>query len=307
MRSSPISDTNEAILTHEGRVPDAILIAGWGRCLRAASQAAPGRLRASCPPVLRPVRGVHPLDWHRRKAGNAAAGRVPGNLSQATWPEVEKPRPRNFGQSRGGAPRGERARSGRSVQTDFPCRAPRPKRERVATAVGVARSIFSLRLPALRLPSFYLEAKLQWLSFLLQNSGAHRAASTISFTLPWRGRVAHRRCAGWGARRCRGSQRAARAFTPTRRPSGVDLPPPGEGGERGVSLIIPSSAPVAWLDQKERKPPCKNAPTRLRPRRNIAIGTSPPRSWSCGPIAISSNSGAHAAIGRAGAPAAAAA
>jgi hypothetical protein len=24
---------------------------------------------------------VHPLDWDRRKAGNAAAGRVPGNLA----------------------------------------------------------------------------------------------------------------------------------------------------------------------------------------------------------------------------------
>jgi len=45
-------------------------------------------------------------------AGNAC--RVPGNVSQATWPEVEKPRPTNHGQSRGGAPRGERARSGRS-------------------------------------------------------------------------------------------------------------------------------------------------------------------------------------------------
>jgi hypothetical protein len=61
----------------EGRIPDAILIAGWGRCLRAASQAAPGRLRASCPPVLRPVRGVLPLDWDRRKAGNAAGGPRP--------------------------------------------------------------------------------------------------------------------------------------------------------------------------------------------------------------------------------------
>ena len=55
--------------------------AGRVRCLRAVSQTAPGRLRASCPPVLRPVRGVLPLDWDRRKAGNAAAGRVPGNLA----------------------------------------------------------------------------------------------------------------------------------------------------------------------------------------------------------------------------------
>ena len=75
-------------LTHEGRIPDAILTAGWGRCLRAASQAAPGRLRASCPPVLRPVRGVHPLDWDRRKAGNAAAGRVPGNLARSRKAEA---------------------------------------------------------------------------------------------------------------------------------------------------------------------------------------------------------------------------
>src|SRR6202171_4026532 len=48
--------------------------------------------------------------------------------------------------------------------------------------------------------------------------------------LPWRGRVAHRRCAGWGARRRRDSQRAARAFTPTRRASRRDRPPPGGGG-----------------------------------------------------------------------------
>ncbi len=45
-----------------------------------------------------------PLDWDRRKAGNAAARRVPGNLARS---RVRiKP-----GESRGGAPRGERARS----------------------------------------------------------------------------------------------------------------------------------------------------------------------------------------------------
>jgi hypothetical protein len=92
--------------------------------------------------------GHHVRRYYGRCAGcirwtGTGARRVtpPRAASQETWPEVEKPRPRNFGQSRGGAPRGERARSGRSVQADSPRRAPRPKRERVATAVGVARSI----------------------------------------------------------------------------------------------------------------------------------------------------------------------
>ena len=66
--------------------------------------AVPGRLRASCSPALRPVRGVLPLDWDRRHRV------TPG-----------KPRPRKpglklslgdrrpSGKSRGGTPRGERA------------------------------------------------------------------------------------------------------------------------------------------------------------------------------------------------------
>jgi hypothetical protein len=37
---------------------------------------------------------------------NAGSARRTG--SQETWPGVEKPRPRNLGQNRGGAPRGER-------------------------------------------------------------------------------------------------------------------------------------------------------------------------------------------------------
>ena len=49
------------------------------------------------------MRGVLPLDWDRKKRVTPA-----GTASQETWPEVEKPRPRNLGQSRGGAPRGER-------------------------------------------------------------------------------------------------------------------------------------------------------------------------------------------------------
>jgi hypothetical protein len=89
--------------------------------------------------------GHHVRRYYGRCAGcirwtGTGARRVtpPRAASQETWPEVEKPRPRNFGQSRGGAPRGERAdRKARAASAD---------------AAPV------LRLSALRLPSFYLEA-----------------------------------------------------------------------------------------------------------------------------------------------------
>ena len=46
--------------------------------------AVPGRLRASCSPALRPVRGVLPLDWDRRRRV------MPGETtSQEAWPEAE--------------------------------------------------------------------------------------------------------------------------------------------------------------------------------------------------------------------------
>src|ERR1700677_4893942 len=46
--------------------------------------AVPGRLRASCSPALRPVRGVLPLDWDRRHRV------TPGETtSQEAWPEAE--------------------------------------------------------------------------------------------------------------------------------------------------------------------------------------------------------------------------
>ena len=50
---------------------------------------------------------------------------------------------------------------------------------------------FSLRLPALRLPSFYLEAKQQWLSFLPQSSDAVASRERGRLHPPpprWRGR-----------------------------------------------------------------------------------------------------------------------
>ena len=73
--------SNQDIPLTKGRLPEASREVERVRFPRADLQSAPGRLRASCPPVLRPVRGVLPLDWDRRKAGNAAAGRVPGNLA----------------------------------------------------------------------------------------------------------------------------------------------------------------------------------------------------------------------------------
>jgi len=81
----------------------------------------------------------------------------------------------------------------------------------------VARSIFCLRLPALRLPSFYLEAKQQWLSFLLKNSGAQRAARTRLLSAPAkRGRGDH-----WSSRSERTVVEGALAPRDMRAPSRI--------------------------------------------------------------------------------------
>src|SRR5580700_10601342 len=87
---------------------------------------------------------------------------------------------------------------------------------------------------ALRLPLFFWRRKDWWLWSAKPGRGLRRGNESACFTLPCRGRVAARRDAGWGARRCRDSQRALRAFTPTRRASRADLPPPGEGDERRI-------------------------------------------------------------------------
>jgi len=70
--------------------------------------------------------GHHVRRYYGRCAGcfrwtGTGARRVtpPRATSQETWPEVEKPRPRNLGQSRGGAPEGERAdRKARAASAD---------------------------------------------------------------------------------------------------------------------------------------------------------------------------------------------
>ena len=46
---------------------------------RGPIQSAPGGLRASSSPVLRPVREVLSLDWDRGVAGNTRRNRVPGS------------------------------------------------------------------------------------------------------------------------------------------------------------------------------------------------------------------------------------
>jgi hypothetical protein len=49
------------------------------RCSRAALRPAPGRLRASFTPVLRPVREVRSLDWDRQVT--PAGSHVPGSMA----------------------------------------------------------------------------------------------------------------------------------------------------------------------------------------------------------------------------------
>jgi hypothetical protein len=110
----------------EGRFLGASYKAERVRRLRADSQPAPGRLRASFTPVLRPVREVQSLDWDRK-------GRVTPawTASQEAWPGAE-PGGDSPGESRSGAPEGERA----SVNSPLP----RPAHRHVVTQAGVART-----------------------------------------------------------------------------------------------------------------------------------------------------------------------
>ena len=64
---------SEHLALIEGRIPDAICSVERVRCFRAGSQPAPERLRASFPSVLRPRRGVLPLDWEPERAGKMPA------------------------------------------------------------------------------------------------------------------------------------------------------------------------------------------------------------------------------------------
>jgi len=93
-----------------------------------------------------------------------------------------------------------------------------------------------------------------FLKWLWQSSDAIASRERICFvfTLPWRGRVGHQKCAGGGGRRCTGSRRAMRAFTPTRRASRDDLPPPG-GGDCGASIAGKDSNEQMELPHHEQR------------------------------------------------------
>ncbi len=111
----------------EGRFLGASYKAERVRRLRADSQPAPGRLRASFPPVLRPVREMQSLDWDRK-------GRVTPawTASQEARPGAE-PRGQSLGESRSGAPEGERAPTFGAL--------PRPAHIQAVTFGCVARTL----------------------------------------------------------------------------------------------------------------------------------------------------------------------
>ncbi len=113
-----------------------------------------------------------------------------------------EPRPRGFGKSRDGAPKGERAphsgwfavtrivRGARRTGRGFGCS--HPKRRCGSR---------TRRLPALRLPLFIWRQSFRAVAW--QNSGAkERVARTMSLTLPCRG-GSRPKGAGWGARQKR--------------------------------------------------------------------------------------------------------
>lgn len=97
-----------------------------GRSPRAELRPAPGRLRVSLMPVLRPVREVLSLDWDRRRRVTPARSE-----SQEAWPGVEPVGCEPSGESRGRAPKG--------VRVPLDAR-PHP-RQQAATLVGLMRQL----------------------------------------------------------------------------------------------------------------------------------------------------------------------
>jgi hypothetical protein len=193
-------------------------------------------------------------------------------------------------QNRGGAPKGERV----------PLNArPRPKRRRMATSAAWRGPTRQSRLFGAPPPLILFGGKSLVALVGKTRARVRRENESARFTLPWRGRVAHRRCAGWGARRRRDSQRAARAFTPSRRASRVDLPPPGEGGGGAGLGVLPSlqnsnadeiDSRGAWNDSSSSTSALDLALSRLRcrPRPFHRATRGPPSPLSRGRMQLGS-------------------
>jgi hypothetical protein len=116
----------------------------------------------------------------------------PRAASQETCHKQPGPKSKSRGLETSARAAAER-REASAPEADGPCKRAVRGARRARSANGRQRPLawrgqfFSLRLPALRLPSFYLEAKQQWLSFLLQHSGAdaprgraHASATAIA-------------------------------------------------------------------------------------------------------------------------------
>ncbi len=116
---------------------------------RGAIHSAPGRVRASCSPALRPVRGVLPLDWDRRPRVTPAETK-----SQEAWPGPEPlglaslwREPRWNADRRGAPPRNLSRASGRG------------ERDKGASRAGkTARRCRTQRLSAFCFPFFAFDS-----------------------------------------------------------------------------------------------------------------------------------------------------
>ncbi len=159
-----ISYISPRISLTEGRIPVAIRNVERVRCFRAGSQPAPERLWASFSSALRPKREVLSLELGLERAGNARPAR-----SQEAWPEAE-PGCESPGESRSGAPEGERAPT-------FGAR-PRPgigRRQRLSMRRGPwLDAPFGAPLPSLFFGAAEFLALASWLAKL----GRVRAART---------------------------------------------------------------------------------------------------------------------------------
>ncbi len=181
----------EKIPLTKGRLPEASREVERVRFPRADLQSAPGRLRASCPPVLWPVRGVLPLGWDRK--ARVTPGRT---ASQETWPGAE-PGGQSLGERRGGAPKGERA-----AISARPCSA----------EYGHGRCAFS----ALRLPLFFWRRKISRLWSAKLGCGCVARTRSLAPSAPAkRGSICVDSQAYIGARGCQVRSSLTRVFART--------------------------------------------------------------------------------------------